>query len=312
MAFEQTTLFGSAEDTLLELIQKYPEIHLLKGKSELGRNAIRELLLERKAKELKKNGYDRMYDETDYELTAQDLMENEIRIVPFTAASIYRVEYMRTSLNEAKNYPGTKPYQVWCGEVPIGILTFGVPLLRIGQRVAEQPEEMDFQKGWNIQVCVSYPWASKFLVGKLLATLGCTMGRMAGAPFIETTGLFGKAIQYDRLPFFRFMGLTKGWAGYKYVLPREFFKELEVLMRTYFDTDTRSFHDKWKTVLQQFFTKTGMSKKGYQATNLMMRRSYYLCMTDPTWPRYNEKWLPPETIEQAIEYWRNRWLVKRL
>ena len=53
MTFEQTTLFGSAEDTLLELIQKYPEIHLLKGKSELGRNAIRELLLERKAKELK-------------------------------------------------------------------------------------------------------------------------------------------------------------------------------------------------------------------------------------------------------------------
>lgn len=312
MTFEQTTLFGSPEETLLDLVQKYPEIELLKTERTLSREDIREFLLKRKELELKANGIERMYSEDDYVLTAEYLMNNEIRVVPFANMSVYQTEYMRASLNEAQNYPGAKPYQVWCGDVPIGILTFGVPLLRIGQRVQEQPEDMDFQQGWNIQVCVSYPWASKYLVGKLLATIGCTMGRMAGAPFVETTGLYGKAIQYDRLPFFRFMGLTKGLSGYKYILPREFFKELEHLMAIYFDIDTRSFHDKWKTLLQQFFVKTGMSKEGFQATNCLMQRSYYLCMIDESWPRYNEKWLPPATIEEAVDYWRNRWLVKRL
>jgi len=203
-----------------------------------------------------------------------------------------------------------------CGKVKIGILCFGMTLFKTKLRSSSIPDE-DKQLGVNMQTCISYPWARKFITGKLHASIACAMAYEKGYNFIETTSLYGKSIQYDRLPFFRYRGLTTGIGRAGLIFPPEFYTEGKKLLIAYAGSKTSSFINKphsntKKTMTTALLKESGLWDDGYRVENISVRRGYYLGILNKKYPDWKQKWMPPKTFDEAVEYWRKRWLVKRL
>lgn len=309
----QSTLFGSPAQVLQKYIDKYPQIHQLAEPKELVREDIRTVMVDLKNEEMKREGY-KMYTD-EYSITAKELMEEKIWVKGVSARQFLH-EHQRSSLAECKGFI-QEGYIVYCGDTPIGLINFMISMMRNTERDKLFPEGkgVNDYNGKNIQTCVSYPWAGRFLVGKLLATLACSIAmddKECG--FVETTSLFGKSIQYDRLPFLKMYGTTTGSTGATYIFPHYFFQDLQKSLRTfckgYLVED--NFFSKKKSLLVALFKLTGLDKKGYKVTNLVIKRGYYLCILNRDIEGFTEKRLPPLGVDGAVEYWRKRWLIKRM
>lgn len=313
MKTKQTTIFNTNKEKIItDFLKQYPQIELLKTKKILERETIRNYLIENKKRDLKIHNT-RMYKEGDKYINAQMLMNNNISIRKFKKINNFLLEYRKTSLNRANQYPGMKPYQILCDNVPIGLICLGVPLFTIKKRDMIIGKE-NRQKGHNIQCCVSYPWASRFLTGKLLASISCAIGYQDNKKFIETTSLFGKSIQYDRLPFLRFITLTNGKGRLGGVFPPDFYTKGKYLLQRLISQKELKLSkqsDSKKTIMDALIKNSYYSKE-YKVSNVSVKRGYYLCCIDKNFSNYKKKWEPPHSVDEAIEYWRKRWLVKRL
>lgn len=313
LTIKQQSLFGDPKILFERVIERFPQIHLLSQQHELTKDEIRKCLIINKQYELSKFKIKQQYSKEDQELTAKNLNENKISMKRIVNNEFYLKEYAKISLNSAQPFPGQKPFLVMCGDIKIGIITLSVPLMSTIYRNKILPKELDKQDGINIQLCVSYPWAGKYITGKLLATLACTYALKHNYDYVETTSLFGKSIQYDRLPFLRYLGLTAGEAGYKYIFPRIFFEKIYDLLNKYYDVKARQYHDKFKPILRDFLKISNLWDKGYRTNSLLIKRGYYFCTLNKKIDKtYKQERLPPKSYEEAIEYWRKRWLVKRL
>jgi hypothetical protein len=270
-------------------------------------------MVENKRFDIQQEGYE-MHKETDWNITAEDLNTGRIEMRP-TQARTFLKEHKRTSMAECKGLV-QEPFIVYCNDIPIGLINLCISMMRNKARDSRFPDGKgvnDFY-GRNIQTCVSYPWASKYLVGKLLASVSCGYGAEKGMDFIETTSLFGKSIQYDRLPFLRMHGYTTGSTGATYLFPHKFFLDLHAAIKSHCDgylTDD-SYFSKKKSLIVGLLKLTGLFEKGYRASNITIKRGYYLCVLNENFKEFNKNHLPPGSVEEAVEYWRKRWLVKRL
>jgi len=309
----QSTLFGSPKDALLNLIEGYPQVEYLKPPiKELKRDKIREIMVKIKDQDMAREHFT-MYSENDGRITGEELKTGKISIKEVEAAS-FLGEHKRTSMAECKGFIQDS-YIVYCNSTKIGLINFSNSMMKNEERAGlfEDGKGVNDYKGKNIQTCVSYPWAGPFMVGKLLATISCALGRLEGLDFVETTSLFGKSIQYDRLPFLRMLGYTTGSTGATYLFPHEFFQKLQKLMRTFYtgylvDDD---YFSKKKSLLHAFLRITGLEAKGYEPKNVVIKRGYYLSILSPKLKDYCPERLPPATVEEAVEYWRTRWLSKK-
>jgi hypothetical protein len=312
---KQSTLIGKPQDLFNDLIEKYPTVHELKEKRTMDKEEIRGYLIKNKEYELKRLKIERMYEESDMEITAKELMEDKISIRKFSSGDSYIRETAQITMNTAGLTPGLKAYQVLCNGIKIGVFGLANVLLSTTPRNKIFPESLDKQDGLNLQICISYPWSGKFLVGKLLATLGCTMTYLQNKDYMETTSLYGKSVQYDRLPFLRYLGLTSGGLGAKYLFPHQFYLDLRVKLKNFinhYSVEGKSYHDKKQQQVSALLKLTGLWDEGYRVHNLVMRRGYYICYMNNRFKGYEAKRLPPKTYNEAIDYWRNRWLVKRM
>jgi len=308
----QRTLFGkSKREIILDFLNPYlPILEKLKEPHEFSKEEIRTLLKKEKKKALLKRN-EKMYRKEDCEITAEELMNGKIKVDKILSNQYFLEEYNRTSMNRANAYPGQKPYLITCNNKKIGLLTLSVPLFSIRQR-NETGIDLSEHSGYNIQICVSYPWAAPFLTGKLLASIGCAMSYEERMDFVETTSLYGKSIQYDRLPFLRYKGLTNGIGRITNIFPPELFKEgLDLLKRLNLisENTAKSHSNRSKNVLRLLMKHAELEG---DVNNGRVRRGYYLCLINKSLKGYKQKWEPPHSIEEAIEYWRKRWLVKRL
>ena len=312
---KQNTVIGKPEDIFKSLIEKYPTIHELKEKRNMDKEEIRKYLVMNKQYELKRLKIDKMYEKNDLEITSKELMNEKITIRKFSSNEKYIQEYAKMSMNTAQLVPGVKAYQVRCNDIKIGVFSLANVLLSTTPRNRIFPESLDKQNGLNLQVCVSYPWSGQYLVGKLLATLSCTMVYLKNKDYMETTSLYGKSIQYDRLPFLRYLGLTSGGLGAKYLFPHQFYTDLRGKLKSFinhYSIEGKTYHDKKQQQVTALLKLTGLWDKGYRVHNLVMRRGYYICYMNNQFKNYKTEWLPPKTYNKAIEYWRNRWLIKRI
>jgi len=311
----QQTLFGqSPKGLLMDFLADYPQIEFMKGPvKELDRKQIRDIMLEMKNEDMKHKGYS-MYEKEDQHVTAEMLNTGKITARKVEAASFLK-EHRRTSLAEVNGFIQW-PYILYLDKIKIGLINFSNSMMRNSERDALLPKGKtvnDFN-GRNIQTCVAYPWASHFLVGKLCATVACAIGRQDGLDFVETTSLFGKSIQYDRLPFLRQHGFTTGSTGATYLFPHVFFQQLQKHLQTFYGgyLVNDEYFSKKKALLLALTRVTGLEDKGYKITNVSMKRGYYLSIINEKINKFEEKRLPPADIDEAVEYWRRRWLVKRL
>ena len=312
---KQATLIGKPQDLFKALIEKYPTIHELKEKRILGKEEIRKYMIMNKKYELKRLKIDKMYEESDISITSEELMTGKITIRKFSSNNKYIQEYAKMSMNTAQLVPGVKAYQVRCNDKKIGVFSLANVLLSTTPRNKIFPEVLDKQNGLNLQVCVSYPWSGKYLVGKLLATLSSTMVFLNNKDYMETTSLYGKSVQYDRLPFLRYLGLTSGGLGAKYLFPHQFYTDLRGKLKSFvnhYSIEGKTYHDKKQQQITVLLKLGGLWDKGYRVKNLVMHRGYYICYMNNRFKGYEAKRLPPKSYNEGVEYWRNRWLIKRM
>lgn len=175
----------------------------------------------------------------------------------------------------------------------------------------------------NITTCVPLqPFGYNFNGGKLLTALAFSQeianhyrdkynDSLLG---IITTSLYGKSIQYDRLPFIKFIGYTKGHSV------KDIPSEVTRLCADYLKKECG--HDyplrKKFIILQMAFDKLGISKEdflqsnrkgiyfGYTAHNsrdiLVGKTPAHMC------PQYNEYVKP---TAEVFDWWVHRWAIQR-
>lgn len=213
----------------------------------------------------------------------------------------------------------------------LGLLEYSVPILITDLRYKyinlkkfnEDKKDVNVfvsNSGKVMATCVSlYPF-SEYLGGKLIASIGCSRELIRDSfgdnmYFVETTSLYGKSIQYDRLPFLRFGGLTVGTC--KYLFRKDFLDSAKKLTERYYDFKYNRYglFFRKSDLLNNLLKFSGLP---YKITSVRTRRGYYYSILDNESKskihadKWKDKWYPPQTIDDAVRYWKERWLSKRI
>ena len=177
----------------------------------------------------------------------------------------------------------------------------------------------------NISTCVPLqPFGYNFNGGKLMASIAFSKEiidyyRDAYSTTllgITTTSLYGKSIQYDRLPFLKYMGNTKGNSVSN--IPPEVTK----LCANYLNSEYNINYPLRKKfiILQKAFDKLGMSKENLLKSNpkgvyfgfTCADSKSYLDGTNDCVPNLNSPKYNVRCVDDIFEKWCSRWADQRI
>jgi len=210
----------------------------------------------------------------------------------------------------------------------LGIISLSSDVYNLGERDRHigwsfQDKETKLNNIMNISTCVPLqPFGYNFNGGKLMASLAFSLEIMTyyrekyddSLLGIITTSLYGKSIQYDRLPSLKFIGFTKGNSVKD--IPSEVTKICADYLKKEYHRDY-PLRKKF-VILRDAFDKLNISKEdflqsnkkgiyfGYTSYNskdiLLGKKPIHLC------PKYNEH---VKSAEEISQWWIDRWAVQR-
>ena len=202
-------------------------------------------------------------------------------------------------------------YFVKCNDIIIGLVHLTSPLAQCAVRDAY----CNFYDKWenlkhiyNIETCVPLPNYSNLLTGKLLVyTIFSNEARkyledkyndyVMG---FETTSLYGKSSMYNRIPFFKYLGLTEGLSAV-YLSDDEWKKIWKEYQQVYPNTKTNRLAPvKYQIVdkLSKYYKKVGKDFPYIYKSVAFKRGVYFGYYID-------------STLDKQIDTWRKRWLIGR-
>lgn len=201
---------------------------------------------------------------------------------------------------------------VMCGECIIGMVHLTSPLAQSKVRDAylNFDDKWEQLKGvYNIETCVSTKKYANLLTGKLLIYSMFSdevrvyleskyIDKLIG---LETTSLFGKSSIYNRIPFFKYLGLTEGLSAV-YIKDEEWKKILSEYKEIYPNTVTKRLAPvKFQIVdkLKKHYDKNKIEFP-YEYKSESFKRGVY----------FGYKLERP--LEQSVYEWRERWLKGRI
>lgn len=173
----------------------------------------------------------------------------------------------------------------------------------------------------NISTCVStQPFGFNFNGGKLLTAL-CFSNEVLSHYYekyndhllgITTTSLYGRSIQYERLPFIKFMGLTKGNSVHK--ISTSTVKLCRQILRNDFNLDSNKY-SKFNT-LMTCFNRLNIPREDYLVSN---KKGVYFGFTHNDSKEYLCGRLKEEpnpikdtkTVNEIYSWWLKRWAIQR-
>lgn len=285
----------------------------------MNKDELRALFSEQKQETLKKNAnlISRWAKHYEDNLNKQcDLMHDEITIEFCTTKEQVQQWKAYVHLTTSAPHKGAVgrqvKYFVKCGDTIIGMVHLTSPLAQCAVRDAY----CNFYDKWenlkhiyNIETCVPTPNYSNYLTGKLLVY---TVFSKEVQDYLqnkygdyvmgfETTSLYGKSSMYNRIPFFKYLGLTEGlsavyisdddwkalWNEYKSVYPNTKTKRLAPVKFQIVDK------------MAKYYKKIG-KEFPYEYKNVAFKRGVYF------------GYYVDNTLAEQIETWRSRWLKGRI
>ena len=203
-------------------------------------------------------------------------------------------------------------YFVKCDDAIIGMIHLTSPLAQCAVRDAYcnfNDKWEDLKHIYNIEVCVSISTWSNLLTGKLcLYTVFSNevkeyLRNKYNCDVIgfETTSLYGKSSIYNRIPFFKYLGLTEGLSAV-YISDDNWRKLWAEYQTVYPNTKTNRLAPvKFQIVdkMAKYYKKIGKEfPYTYNSTNFKRGVYFGYCID--------------KSLDEQIETWRNRWLLGRL
>lgn len=280
---------------------------------------LRELFTEQKEETLQKNKtlLEKYQDEYNNNLSKDiDLLNGNISIeFCETKDQIQKWKafvHLTTSLPWKGAVGRQVKYFVKCDDAIIGMIHLTSPLAQCAVRdayCAFDNKWEDLKHIYNIETCVSISEWSSLLTGKLcLYTVFSNevkqyLQNKYGDNVVgfETTSLYGKSSIYNRIPFFKYLGLTEGlsavyisdndwrelWAEYKTVYPNTKTNRLAPVKFQIVDK------------MAKYYKKIG-KEFPYTYSSANFKRGVYFgyCID--------------KSLDEQINDWRNRWLVGRI
>jgi hypothetical protein len=176
-------------------------------------------------------------------------------------------------------------------------------------------EYLNFDNKWeqlkgvyNLETCVTISKYSNLLTGKLLIYCAFSdevmnylkdkyKNEVIG---METTSLYGKSSVYNRIDFFKYLGLTEGLSAV-YLKDEEWKKIWKEYNEVFPNTKTNRIAPvKFQIVdkLKKYYDKNGIDFP-YVYESRSFRRGVYF--------GYNQH----KSKDEMVELWRNRWLIGR-
>lgn len=203
-------------------------------------------------------------------------------------------------------------YFVKCDDVIIGMIHLTSPLAQCAVRdayCAFDNKWEDLKHIYNIETCVSISKWSNLLTGKLcLYTVFSNevkqyLQNKYGDNVVgfETTSLYGKSSIYNRIPFFKYLGLTEGLSAV-YISDNDWRKLWAEYKTVYPNTKTNRLAPvKFQIVdkMAKYYKKIG-KEFPYTYSSANFKRGVYFgyCID--------------KSLDEQINDWRNRWLVGRI
>lgn len=280
---------------------------------------LRELFTEQKEETLQKNKMllEKYQDEYNNNLSKDiDLLNGNISIeFCETKDQIQKWKafvHLTTSLPWKGAVGRQVKYFVKCDNAIIGMIHLTSPLAQCAVRdayCAFDNKWEDLKHIYNIETCVSISKWSSLLTGKLcLYTVFSNevkqyLQNKYGDNVVgfETTSLYGKSSIYNRIPFFKYLGLTEGLSAV-YISDNDWRKLWAEYKTVYPNTKTNRLAPvKFQIVdkMAKYYKKIG-KEFPYTYSSANFKRGVYFgyCID--------------KSLEEQINDWRNRWLVGRI
>ena len=203
-------------------------------------------------------------------------------------------------------------YFVKCDDAIIGMIHLTSPLAQCAVRdayCAFDNKWEDLKHIYNIETCVSISKWSSLLTGKLcLYTVFSIevkqyLQNKYGDNVVgfETTSLYGKSSIYNRIPFFKYLGLTEGLSAV-YISDNDWRKLWAEYKTVYPNTKTNRLAPvKFQIVdkMAKYYKKIGKEfPYTYSSTNFKRGVYFGYCID--------------KSLNEQINDWRNRWLIGRI
>lgn len=200
---------------------------------------------------------------------------------------------------------------VKCNDCILGMIHLTSPLAQSKVR----DEYLNFTNKWeelkgiyNIETCVSIPTYANLLVGKLLIYIVFSdvvinylenkyNDKVIG---FETTSLYGKSSIYNRINFFKYLGLTEGLSAV-YLKDEEWKKIWKEYQQVFPNTKTNRLAPvKFQIIdkLKKYYDKNNLNFP-YEYKSESFRRGVYF------------GYVQNKSLEEMINLWKNRWLIGR-
>ena len=280
---------------------------------------LRELFTEQKEETLQKNKtlLEKYQDEYNNNLSKDiDLLNGNISIeFCETKDQIQKWKafvHLTTSLPWKGAVGRQVKYFVKCDDAIIGMIHLTSPLAQCAVRdayCAFDNKWEDLKHIYNIETCVSISEWSSLLTGKLcLYTVFSNevkqyLQNKYGDNVVgfETTSLYGKSSIYNRIPFFKYLGLTEGLSAV-YISDNDWRKLWAEYKTVYPNTKTNRLAPvKFQIVdkMAKYYRKIG-KEFPYTYSSANFKRGVYFgyCID--------------KSLDEQINDWRNRWLVGRI
>lgn len=280
---------------------------------------LRELFTEQKEETLQKNKIliEKYQDEYNDNLSKDiDLLNGNISIeFCETKDQIQKWKafvHLTTSLPWKGAVGRQVKYFVKCDNAIIGMIHLTSPLAQCAVRDAYctfDNKWEDLKHIYNIETCVSISEWSNLLTGKLcLYTVFSNevkqyLQNKYGDNVVgfETTSLYGKSSIYNRISFFKYLGLTEGLSAV-YISDNDWRKLWAEYKTVYPNTKTNRLAPvKFQIVdkMAKYYKKIG-KEFPYTYSSANFKRGVYFgyCID--------------KSLDEQINDWRNRWLVGRI
>ena len=280
---------------------------------------LRELFTEQKEETLQKNKtlLEKYQDEYNNNLSKDiDLLNGNISIeFCETKDQIQKWKafvHLTTSLPWKGAVGRQVKYFVKCDDAIIGMIHLTSPLAQCAVRdayCAFDNKWEDLKHIYNIETCVSISEWSSLLTGKLcLYTVFSNevkqyLQNKYGDNVVgfETTSLYGKSSIYNRIPFFKYLGLTEGLSAV-YISDNDWRKLWAEYKTVYPNTKTNRLAPvKFQIVdkMAKYYKKIG-KEFPYTYSSANFKRGVYFgyCID--------------KSLDEQINDWRNRWLIGRI
>lgn len=280
---------------------------------------LRELFTEQKEETLQKNKtlLEKYQDEYNNNLSKDiDLLNGNISIeFCETKDQIQKWKafvHLTTSLPWKGAVGRQVKYFVKCDNAIIGMIHLTSPLAQCAVRdayCAFDNKWENLKHIYNIETCVSISAWSSLLTGKLcLYTVFSNevkqyLQNKYGDNVVgfETTSLYGKSSIYNRIPFFKYLGLTEGLSAV-YISDNDWRKLWAEYKTVYPSTKTNRLAPvKFQIVdkMAKYYKKIG-KEFPYTYSSANFKRGVYFgyCID--------------KSLEEQINDWRNRWLIGRM